>query len=408
MYVAVSGGRGGIPFPGHPPHLLSCTPSFPPPRLSRCSPASLQGKLISSLRAKRFFLTSPSAETGPRGRTRPLSLTEPQRRLRSFRDGSPCAVQAGCGGCSRAGAAAGPHAKLDPLRPRPGRLHPSPGHAAASGSRELSQSDGELARFARTPEQRRARCRAPRSSRFSLPRRGSPGAASTAGRQVGSTSYTPAGSSNVHAAPLSVLQTFPEPLSHGEVRPKGVVGSNLPKVPPPGASRAGIATPGLQVPPTATTAAATAPPRGDRRSSRSLCAPRKSGGSKSQMEPQKPTGPSMVASGRSRKPELGSKSPRCLSLRDQPKPCKSPLSLSVRLTDSLISQALCVDGAGGTASSRLCGSSFCTGLWISRDRRARSRSDPNSARTCSRVRISAVAKLQAPPDGSPGPRDRSH
>lgn len=58
-------------------------------------------------------------------------------------------------------------------------------------------------------------------------------------------------------------------------------------------------------------------------------------------------------------------------------------------------------------------SSFGTLLWLSWDRRASTCSDTNSSRTCSRARISgpsrpAVAKLQEPPDGFPGPSGRSH
>ena len=67
----------------------------------------------------------------------------------------------------------------------------------------------------------------------------------------------------------------------------------------------------------------------------------------------------------------------------------------------------------GTASSQLCRSSFCTRLWMSWARRARSCTDTKGPRTRSRVRISGrshrpLAKLQEPPDGFLGPSGTIH
>ena len=80
--------------------------------------------------------------------------------------------------------------------------------------------------------------------------------------------------------------------------------------------------------------------------------------------------------------------------------------LAVSLTYSLVSQALCVDAARGTAASApRCGSPGTGGPAPART--------PTASRTCSRAHISgpsrpAVAKLQEPPDGFQGLSDRSH
>lgn len=164
-------------------------------------------------------------------------------------------------------------------------------------------------------------------------------------------------------------------------------------------------TPGIPVGRTLTTSAATPPPRGDR------CARGKSAGCKGRMKPLKVTRPSQVSPGQPRIYEWASKSPRALSLRDQPRADRSPRSLC--LSDLVPRpQALCLDSARGTASSQLCRSSSCTRLWISWATRPRNCSDSKGTVPGCASQAEAtdrpLAKLQEPPDGFLGPSGTIH